>query len=386
MVDANIEIADVFRTFQVEYNEMYGDVMLPSHKRAIADITACMTESMGGSRYKCNDCNDSFWAYHGCRNRSCPKCHGRQTVEWLKSRDVNMLPCEYFHVVATVPSELRALFLKEQKNMYGLFMKTVAEALKAMACDPRYLGAEPGILAVLHTWTSRMNHHPHVHLLVTGGGVSSDGKNWLETKGGFLVPVKKLSPAISSLFAEKLKRKHPDIFNKIPENVWKKEWCSFIKHFGKGQDAVLKYLSRYVFRIAITSNRIESISGDYVAYRYKENNTGIWKREKIKGTDFIRRYLLHVLPKGFHKVRYYGMWSPGKRHLQEKARYVLTLELMASNKIVDRSDDEVIETALAESELESHNFIPICPKCKSENVTLIESRKRKRWRKMFEPM
>lgn len=385
MADANTEVADVFRAFKDKYYEIYGDVMLPSHKKATTDITSCMTEALGGNRYKCNDCDESFWAYHGCRNRSCPKCHGRQTAEWAKSKDVNMLPCEYFHVVATVPSELRALFLKEQKIMYDLFMRTVAGALKTLACDPRYLGAKPGILAVLHTWTSRINYHPHVHMLVTGGGISADQKYWREARAGFLVPVKKLSPMISSLFAENLKKNHPDVFAKIPEKVWGKEWCSFIKHFGKGQDAILKYLSRYVFRIAITSNRIERITGDYVTYRYKENNTGLWKRETIKGIDFIRRYLLHVLPKGLHKVRYYGIWSSGNRHLQEKARYFLTLEQMASRKVSTKNNAEIIETALAQSELENHNYIPICPKCKSKNVILIESKKRERWRKMFEP-
>jgi len=378
-----IEIADVFRRFLSEYQARFGKVMLPSQRKAVSNIISCMTEAMGGKRFHCNDCSKSFYCYHGCRNRSCPKCHGRQTVDWLKTREAEMLPCEYFHVVATVPSDLRPLFLKEQKSMYGLLMKTIAGALCEIAEDPHYIGAKPGILSVLHTWTAKMHHHPHVHMLVTGGGVSEDGQHWREAKGGYLVPVKKLSKLISRQFAEGLEKERPELFAQVSAKTWKKEWCSFSKHFGRGRDAVLQYLARYVFRIAVTSSRIEAVTESHVTFRYKDNSTGEWKRETITGVDFMRRFLLHVLPKGFHKVRYYGLWSPGKRKIQAMAGIMLKMTQMNEPEVKVLKLADLVEEALAISQIEAHGFVPKCPNCKSENVTEKEKIRRKRWRKMF---
>ena len=162
-----LELADVVRRFAGPYKEQFGHLMLPSHRRVLQDIAGCMTEAMGGGRYHCHDCHETFWRYHGCRNRSCPKCHGRQMADWLTRRSAEILPCTYFHLVATVPSELRTLFLRHQKILYGLLMKMAAEAVRDLAAEERYVGAEVGILAVLHTWTGRLHHHPHVHMLVT---------------------------------------------------------------------------------------------------------------------------------------------------------------------------------------------------------------------------
>ncbi len=376
MSNSPIEIADVFRKFIEPHNKQFGHVMLPSHRRTISDILGCMTEVMGGGRYQCNDCNEKFWSYHGCRNRSCPKCHGRQIMTWMEKRTAEMLPCDYFHLVATVPGELRTLFLQEQKCLYGLLMKAVADALCELAQDKRYIGAKPGILTVLHTWTSQMHLHPHVHLLVTGGGVSEDGSTWHEAQSGFLVPVKKLSPMISQRFADVLKMERPDLFIQISPKTWKKEWCSFCKHFGKGKDAVIQYLARYVFRIAITNNRIVTMDETHVTFKYKENNTGEWKSERIPGVDFIRRFLLHVLPKGFHKVRYFGLWSTPKRELQKKALVLLQISQASSDPLQPVQLADLAEVALEKSEIESHAFVVKCPKCKSENVLLLEKRRR----------
>ena len=371
-----IEIADVFRKFSEPYSKQFGPVRLPSHRRAISDILGCMTEAMGGGRYQCNDCNEKFWTYHGCRNRSCPKCHGRQIAIWMEKRTAEMLPCDYFHLIATVPRELRILFLREQEYLYGLLMQTVAGALGELALDKRYVGAKPGILCVLHTWTRQMHYHPHVHLLVTGGGVSEDGQTWHEAQSGFLVPVKKLSPMISQRFADVLKTERPELFSQIPAKTWKKEWCSFCKHFGKGKDAVIRYLARYVFRIAITNNRIVSMDESHVTFKYKENNTGEWKMERISGVDFIRRFLLHVLPRGFHKVRYYGLWSAPKREQQKKALVLLQISQAPSDSLQPVQLADLAEAALSLSEIESHAFIVKCPKCRSKNVLLLKERRR----------
>jgi len=376
MKNNGIEIADVFRAFMGQYRAKFDKVMLPSHQKAVRDIVSCMTPAMGGCHYQCQDCDETFWCYHGCRNRSCPKCHGRQIVIWMKKQGARMLPCSHFHVVATVPGEIRSLFLREQKYLYGLLMKTAANTLCELAKDKRYIGAVPGILAVLHTWTGQMHHHPHVHMLVTAGGVSDDGGEWRESRYQFLVPVKKLSPMIRKRFARELKKGRPDLFDQIPPKVWKKEWCSFCKHYGQGQDAVTRYLARYVFRIAITSNRILGMDSTHVTFKTKDNNTGEWKTQRIKGVDFIRRFLLHVLPKGFHKVRYYGLWSPGKRNLRLQARLILQMD--ATNKCANREVKlgDLAEEALSESNIESHDFVPKCPKCKSKNVILLEKRRR----------
>lgn len=374
MNNSSIEVADIFRAFWPQYQEQYEGRILPSHQKAAFDIMACMTQDMGGSKHRCNDCSTDFWVYHGCRNRSCPKCHGRQTVEWLEKRSVEILPGSYFHVVATAPAELRKLFQYQQGIMYGILMKTAARAVIEIARERRYVGGEPGIMAVLHTWTSKLEFHPHVHLLVTGGGLGDDGKSWHEAPT-FLVPAKKLSPLISRRFREELEKKHPDLLSQIPEKIWKKEWCSFVdcKANTKGQDVVLNYLARYVFRIAIGNSRILKMDETGVTFKYKDNSTGDWKTETISGIEFIRRFLMHVLPKGFHKIRYFGLWSPSKRSLLRNLAIALQLLIPQSVSI---SMDALAEKALEKSEIENHGYQPVCPKCKSKNSVIIETRRR----------
>jgi hypothetical protein len=372
MAAKSIEIADVVRAFQEPYRRQYGDRLLPSHRRALQDILACMTPEMGGARYQCADCSETFWSYHGCRNRACPRCHGRQISTWIQERTAQLLPCEYFHVVATVPEELRSLFLREQKLCYGILMKVAASSVIALAKEKRYIGAVPAIMAVLHTWTGQMHYHPHVHMLVSGGGLSQDGKTWHEAQPNFLVPVKKLSPMISQQFADLLRHERPDLFAQIPAKVWKREWCSFCKPVGTGREAVLQYLARYVFRIAITKNRILTMDETHVTFRYKENNTGKWKVERLPGVEFLRRFLLHVLPAGFHKVRYYGLWSaPNQsRHCAAQLQLQLAQKQAAPQPVIKLAD--LAEEALAVSEIENHGFIVKCPKCQSERVLCLE--------------
>jgi Zn finger protein HypA/HybF involved in hydrogenase expression len=373
-----LELAEVVRRFVGPYKEQFGPLMLPSHHRALQDIAGCMTEAMGGGRYHCHDCSETFWSYHGCRNRSCPKCHGRQIADWLTRRSAEILPCTYFHLVATVPSELRTLFLRHQKTLYGLLMKMVAEAARDLAAEKRYVGAEVGILAVLHTWTGQLHHHPHVHMLVTGGGVTEDGTAWHDAPNEFLVPVKRLSPLIARRFAEALQKRHPDLFRQIPADVWSRPWCSYCKPYGTGKDAVLQYLARYVFRIAITNHRLISMDESHVTLRYKDHDTSQWKTERVEGVQFLRRFLLHVLPKGLHKVRYYGLWHPCKRHRQAQARLLLEL---TTAPVAD--DDmslvaDLATEALEQSSLESHEHRVKCPKCGGTNVLLFETIRRRK--------
>jgi len=372
-----LELADVVRRFAGPYKQQFGDLMLPSHHRALQDIVACMTEAMGGEYYHCKDCNKAFWIYHGCRNRSCPKCHGRQIAQWLKSRSTEVLPCRYFHLIATAPSELRSLFLRHQKTLYGLLIKTAAQSVRDLAAEKRFVGAEVGILAVLHTWTGRLHHHPHVHMLVTGGGVTADGTAWHGAPKKFLIPVKKLSRMMAKRFAEALQKGYPDLFRQIPAHVWSRQWCSYSKPYGTGKDAVLRYLARYVFRVAITNHRLVSMDETHVTFRYKDRDTDQWKTERLEGIQFLRRFLLHVLPKGFHKVRYYGLWHPCKRDRQAQAR--LLLELTAAS-VADRPValvGDMADEALAQSSLESHDHSVKCPRCGSTHVCQIDTIRRR---------
>jgi hypothetical protein len=372
-----LELADVVRRFLGGYQEQFGDRMLPSHHRALQDIAQCMTETMGGGRYHCHDCDETFWCYHGCRNRSCPKCHGLQISKWLKSRSAEVLPGRYFHLIATVPSELRTLFLRHQKTLYGLLMKSAADAVRGLAAEKRYVGAEVGLLAVLHTWTGRLHHHPHVHMLVTGGGVADDGTAWHDAQNNFLVPVRRLSPMIAKRFAEALKKGHPDLYKQIPAHAWNRAWCSYSKPYGTGKDAVLRYLARYVFRIAITNNRLVSMDERHVTFRYKDRDTDQWKTERLEGVQFLRRFLLHVLPKGFHKVRYYGLWHPCKRDRQARARLLLELTSASDTHSPAVLMADIVDKALEQSALASRDHGVKCPKCGSMNVCQIDTIRRR---------
>jgi hypothetical protein len=377
MSNPQLELADVVRHFMGPYQEQFGECMLPSHHRALQDIAQCMTEAMGGEHYHCRECHESFWIYHGCRNRSCPKCHGRQISAWLKARSVEILPCRYFHLIATVPSQLRSLFLRHQKILYGLLMKITAETVRDLAAQKRFVGAEVGLLAVLHTWTGQLHHHPHVHMLVTGGGVTADGTAWHEAPKDFLVPVRKLSPMIAKRFAAALEKTHPELFAQIPAAVWRREWCSYCKPYDKGQDAVLNYLARYVFRVALTNHRLVAMDDTYVTFRYKDSKTGQWQTERLEGVQFLRRFLFHVLPKGFHKVRYYGLWHPCKRDRQARARLLLELTTAAAGQRPLTFMADIVDEALGQVELAPQDHAVQCPTCGSVNLCRIKTLRRR---------
>lgn len=326
---ADVELADVVRRFAPEYTSQYGSVMMPSQRKALSDIAACCTSQLGGRLHHCDDCSQTFWSFHCCRNRSCPKCHGTQTREWLQKREAELLPCDYFHTVATVPSELHNVFRREQKFMYGLLMKVSAEAVKELCAKKRHLGGLPGILSLLHTWNAKLGYHPHIHMLITAGGVSPDGQSWQPARGEFLLPVRALSVRIAAKFRNALKKQRPTLFASIAAAVWRREWVSFCKHYGSGNDAVLNYLSRYVFRAAITNARILHMDDTHVTYRWKDRNAGVWRVIRLPGVEFLRRFLQHVLPRGFHKVRYTGLWHHSKRRLASQAWLLLILDKSA---------------------------------------------------------
>jgi hypothetical protein len=332
-----IEIAEVFRRFAGAYQAAHGASMLPSHQRAITDILACRTEALGGHLWRCDQCRAEIFSYHSCKNRSCPKCHTDQTERWLEARKLEMLPTPYFHVTITVPEELRAVLRANQHDGYALLMKAAAEAIIELARDPRFVGATVGVLAVLHTWTQQLLYHPHVHCLVTGGGVSDDGHQWHPARQTLLVPVKALAKLVRGKLRAAFEKCRPDLV--LPAAAWSKVWVVHCTAWGEGEQAVLDYLARYVFRVAITNNRIVGLDDETVTIRYKKRKSNRWRTCRIPGEEFIRRFVQHVLPKGLHKVRYFGLWHPAKRALAARARLLLRLDRPAMPHPTETTQD-----------------------------------------------
>ena len=322
-----IEIADVFRRFAADYVSTHGASMLPSHRRAIEDILDCRTAALGGQVWRCDACNTKMFSYHSCGNRSCPKCHTAQTQEWLEQRQAELLPVPYFHITVTVPAELREVLRCNQRDGYGVLMQASAAAIIELARDPRYVGGTVGVLAVLHTWTQQLNLHPHVHCLVSGGGISEDGNTWHPARRKFLVPIKALAKLVRGKFRALLQRKCPDLV--IPDAVWQRPWILHVTAWGKGEQAVLDYLARYVFRIALTNARIVGLDDETVTVQFKDRKTSQARTCRLSGEEFMRRFLQHVLPRGFHKVRYFGLWHPAQRHNAARVRQMLQLEAPA---------------------------------------------------------
>ena len=361
-----IEVAEVFRRFADGYLSAHdagkgGASMLPSHRRAINDILACRTEALGGHLWRCDACSAEVYSYHSCKNRSCPKCHTDQTKRWLEARKIEMLTCRYFHVTITVPEEVRDVLRANQRDGYALLMKAAAESIIEIARDPRYVGATVGVLAVLHTWTQQLNYHPHVHCLVTGGGVSDNGNHWHPARNGYLVPIRALANLVRGKLRAALTKRRPDLV--LPKAAWSKPWVVDCTAWGEGDEAVIRYLARYVFRVAITNNRIVDLDDKCVTIRHKDRRSMQWRTTRLSGHEFMRRFLQHVLPKGLHKVRYYGLWHPARREHAQRARLMLLLDRPATPSPATRSPETADRTAD-----QSPNHVPsdetrICPCC-----------------------
>jgi hypothetical protein len=305
-----LEVADILRRYGDAYLDRFGSAVPHHHRRAIQAILDCRTAVLGGHLYGCDHCEHQHFSYHSCRNRNCPKCHGRDTEAWLDARRTEILPVPYFHVVFTLPEALRRIVRAHSKPLYGILMKAAANALIKLAADPRYVGGQVGVLAVLHTWTRTLTYHPHVHCLVPGGGISPDG-SWVGSKPDYLVPVKALSKIFRGMFVDLARKACPDI--PLPESIWKQPWVVHAKPTVQGADRVLNYLGRYVHRVAISNSRILSIEDGRVVFRYQRVNETQSKTMTLDAHEFIRRFLQHVLPAGLHKVRYYGLWAPSNR-------------------------------------------------------------------------
>jgi hypothetical protein len=315
-----LEVADIFRLHGPAYRQQFGDRLLPSHRRAMQDIETCRTESLGGQVYFCHQCQQQRYSYHSCKNRHCPKCGNDQVNDWLQAQQSLLLPVTHFLVTFTLPAELRPLARSQQKTIYNLLFHASSAALQQLAQDQRFIGGRLGMVGVLHTWTRQLLYHPHVHYIVTGGGLTDDGR-WRSSRQDFLVPVKALSPIFRARFRDALK--HTQLFTQVPPRVWRKDWVVHSEPVGSGTQA-FQYLAPYIFRVAISNNRLCSLHHGKVTFAYQESATDQLKRCTITAQEFIRRFLQHVLPPRFIKVRYYGLLSPAQRPLLQLARKILS--------------------------------------------------------------
>jgi hypothetical protein len=313
-----MELADIFRQYGPAYRAKYGDKMPPNHLAVMRAIEACRTEALGGHLYYCAECDEPWYSYHSCRNRHCPKCQQEAAQDWLERQGQLLLPAPYFLVTFTLPRELRDVARSHQQCIYNLLFRTAADALQTLAQDR--LGGQIGIVGVLQTWTRDLRFHPHVHFLVPGGALTPDGTQWLAARKNFLMRVEPLGQLFRGKFKAALKKS--TLFAKVSSAVWGKAWVVDSRPVGTGESA-LKYLAPYVFRVAISNNRILNVEHDKVTFRYREGDSGRWRTATLPAEEFIRRFLQHVLPTGFVKVRYFGLFAPGNRHRLQQARALL---------------------------------------------------------------
>lgn len=349
------DLGEIFREHGPGYRAKYGAGLLPSHRRAMQDIEGCRTEAFGGKAYFCEKCSMTHYSYHSCQNRHCPKCQNEKATEWLEEQTELLLPVGYYLVTFTIPAELRSLVRSHQSLLLSILFRVSAEALQQLARDARFVGGEIGMIGVLHTWKRDLLYHPHVHYLVPAGALTEMG--WRQPKNkGFLVPVK----ALSVIFRAKLRDavKKAGLTGSVRPEVWTKKWVVHSKAVGNGEKA-LAYLARYLFRVAISNNKIRSNRDGNVTFEYEEWETKTRKVCRLPGHEFMRRFLQHVLPKGFVKVRYYGLFAPSKRKLLKRVR--MQLKAKPEKKSAPRR--------------ESHRKATVCPKCGSEMV-LIETLRR----------
>jgi hypothetical protein len=363
-----LEVADIFRDHgQAWLAANRGHVSLEQMKVMTA-VERCRTAALGGHVARCENeaCGHLHIAYNSCRNRHCPKCQATAAQDWLEAREAELLPVGYFHVVFTLPTPIADIAFQNKRVVYDLLFKASAETMLTIAADPKHLGAKIGITAVLHTWGSAMTHHPHVHMIVPGGGISLDGSKWISCRKTFLLSFSVLSQLFKRLFLEKLIKAHDDrllnfygehagladrvTFDAFLKPLRKLNWYVNIKDPFAGPDAVLAYLSRYTHRVAISNRRLVRVDADGVAFRYKDYRAGHrerWKTMTLTPHEFIRRFLSHVLPKGFHRIRHYGLFANGNRATNiARARALLSVHMPTKDEADNVEDANPDETRI----------------------------------------
>ena len=340
---ADHEVADIFRAAGRAYRAAHAGHLSLHQLKVMTAIENCRTAALGGHVEACEDCGHWRVAYNSCRNRHCPKCQAAAARTWLAEREADLLPIGYFHVVFTLPAEVAAIAFHNKAVVYDLLFRAASETMLTIAADPRHLGARIGITAVLHSWGSAMTYHPHVHMIVPGGGIALDGTRWISSSPAFLLPVRVLGKLFRRLFLTRLAQLHTSgrlaffgsmthlvdrqAFQRHLAPVRKQRWVVYAKPPFAGPQAVLAYLSRYTHRVAISNRRLIAFDEDGVTFRFKDYRRDGVDRQQIMTlatNEFIRRFLLHVLPRGFHRIRHYGLLAGSSRKAcRERARELL---------------------------------------------------------------
>jgi predicted Zn-ribbon and HTH transcriptional regulator len=376
------EVADVFREHGAEFLEKSGDSLSHQQVRVLQDIARCRTAALGGHRQRCDHCGYEDISYNSCRNRHCPKCQASTRAEWLEKEAANLLDVPYFHVVFTLPAELGPLALQNRREIYGALFRAASDTLSTIARDPKHLGAEIGFLMVLHTWGQNLLHHPHVHCVVPGGGISPDGSRWIPCRARFFLPVRVLSRLVRGKLLALLDGLHEKgklslVGQMAPlrdRSAWeaflgplrKMEWVVYSKPPFGGARQVLKYLARYTHRVAISNRRILSISGGKVRFLWKDYAHGSKQRTmELSAGEFIRRFLLHVIPRGFVRIRHFGFLANRFRTSKlQLARNLLGQRTEDPGSApLDRSGDGVGVEKVVD--------VFLCPRCKQGRLVIV---------------
>ena len=381
MAREGLEVTDVFRHFGPAFRDRHGASLSTARRRAMSAIELCRTAPLGGHAERCDECGHQRIAYNSCRNRNCPKCQGLARAKWLEDRQAELLDVPYFHVVFTLPDEIAAIAFQNQTVVYDILFRAASETLRTIAADPKHLGAEIGFLAVLHTWGQNLLHHPHLHCLVPGGGIAPDGRSWIACRPGFFLPVRVLSRMFRGLFLHHLTQafaggklnffsvhRHlhePAAFRRYLAPVHRTEWVVYAKRPFAGPAQVLDYVGRYTHRVAISNNRLVSMDNDKVRFRWRDYRDG--NRQKtmtLQGGEFIRRFLVHVLPDGFRRIRYYGFL--GNCHRAQKLALCRELLGMVPTARADPPADyrDRFETLTGQS-------LRACPHCQTGVMAVI---------------
>jgi len=323
-----LEVADIFRDRGPAWRQAHAGHVSLEQLKVMSAIESCRTAELGGHLEACDECGHQRIAYNSCRNRHCPKCQGAAAKQWLADRETDLLPVPYYHVVFTLPAPIADIAYQNKAVIYDLLFKVSAETMLTIAADPKHLGARIGITSVLHTWGSALTHHPHVHMIVPGGGISPDGQRWVSCRAGFFLPVRVLSRLFRRLFLEKLAAAHQagrlsffgahlyladaQCFTAYLAPLRKAEWVVYAKRPFGGPEAVLAYLARYTHRVAIANSRLIAFDEHGITFKWKDyrvEDRDRYKRMTLATDEFIRRFLIHVLPRGFHRIRHYGLFA-----------------------------------------------------------------------------
>ena len=373
------EIADIFNAYGQNYIKKYS--LSPEQLKVISAITSCRTSKLGGHTDVCEDCGHLRISYNSCRNRHCPKCQGLRKVKWIEDRKKDLLPIQYYHIVFTIPNILNDLVLRNKKEMYSLLFKASSETLKELAADPKYLGVNIGFISILHTWGQNLMDHPHIHCIVTGGGLSLKNKEWLSSKKNFFLPVKVISSLFRGKFLDYLKQIYRDNkllfpgkiqylqkennFQELVDTLYDKDWVVFSKPSLANPEAVIEYLGRYTNKIAISNHRIIKMEDGKVTFKYKDySDDGKNKYMTLDVFEFIRRFLLHVLPKRFVRIRYYGLLC--NRYRKQNIVFCRYLLKVFVNNVDNSPDKESWQDILFRL---TGKDLSICPECGGNMVS-----------------